>query len=153
MPLKHSSWKCEGLNVVVISVSAGHWPRFVLLLTVSLLVSFLPACNGYDPFGSLPRWIRARLSTESPCAPSLVETVRAAFTLSYSYLAFPQDATFFQCEQIFFVFISQVYINKNVLLHLSVVFCGRAEGVHSLDLNSRSANLCESRSHFFFINV
>lgn len=74
--------------------------------------------------------------------------VRAAFTLSYSDLPFPQDATFFQCEQIFFVFISQVYINKNVLLHLSVVFCGRAEGVHSLELNSRSANLTFSSSMF-----
>lgn len=106
-----------------------------------------PLCNLCDPFCRLPRWIRARLSTESPCGPFSsrrsdgrvdLHFVRAVFTLSYSCLPlpFPQDTTFFQCEQIFFVFISKVYINENVLLYLSVMSYGRAEGVHSLDLSS-----------------
>lgn len=175
MPLKHTppktveDWTGSRLAFQLV---ASH--RVLPLLTVRQLDLVVDAfslvssrrmchsvCNLCDTLWSLPRWIRARFSTESPCGPfffplgsqKMVEMIFTACAQldPICHCRLLQDTV---CVRTFSFFeILKVYINKRVLLYLSVMFDGRAGGVHSLDLSSHSVNLCVSPGLRFFITV
>lgn len=124
------SWSLASLGSAADRHSLA-WLGFSLVSSCRMCHPICIFHAGFVPgLASSPRGVLfpSRQSEDGPGDP---HCAHAAFTVSYSSLPlpFPEDITFFQCEQSFFVFISKVYLNKNVM------FCGRAEGIHSVQVS------------------